>query len=161
MQSKLASSLFGLPQEWNDISEEEAEKLWREIVSLEENVLENSTSTELRNWAVQLLCYVYPRLQMQDKAEELAKTMPNVYQCREELFCAVSQGTKRFHRMQDAIKEHLDCLLIGIAGINMCLDDGRMPYTTEEEIELYKKVIEILNVVIEDDNYGFFRSRMS
>ena len=83
-------------QETDTISDEHYEKLLQEVVSLEENVLENSKDTELRHSAIQLLCYAYPKLNMPEKAESLANTMPYAHQCREDLLVSVSDKTKRY-----------------------------------------------------------------
>ena len=156
LYNELAHALFSSPQELRTIPDENHTELLQEVVSLEEYVLENSKDTELRFSAIQLLCYVYPKLKMSDKAETLAKTMPYAHQCKEELLVSVSDKTNRYRYQQDAILTHLQLMLSGIAYNCAPLDDNRKPYTAEEMILLNKKVIDILNIIFEDKNYGFF-----
>ncbi len=92
LSHELASALYCSPQETDTISDEHYEKLLQEVVSLEENVLENSKDTELRHSAIQLLCYAYPKLNMPEKAESLANTMPYAHQCRRSACICIRQN---------------------------------------------------------------------
>ena len=161
LQNELGYALYSLPQEMEPISDEDYKKLLDEIISLEESVLENSKDIELQHSAIQLLCYVYGQLKMKEKAEMLAHTMPSMYQCKEELLVSVFDGTKRFHQQQDTISMHLDSLLLGMTCNAAPLDDNTRPYTTEEMILLNKKVIDILNILFEDKNYGFYGQKLA
>ena len=139
LSHELASALYCSLQETDTISDEHYEKLLQEVVSLEENVLENSKDTELRHSAIQLLCYAYPKLNMPEKAESLANTMPYAHQCREDLLVSVSDKTKRYRYQQEAILTHLQLMLSGITFNCAPLDDNTKPYTLEELILLNKK----------------------
>ena len=161
LSHELASALFSSPQEMDTISGANYEKLLQEVASLEENVLENSKDMELRYGAIQLLCYVYPKLKMPEKAENLANTMPYAHQCREELLVSVSDKTKRYRYQQDATLTHLQLMLSGITCNCAPLDDNIKPYTPEESILLNTKVIDILNIIFEDKDYGFFSQKIA
>lgn len=154
--NELAYALYSSPQETETLSEEEYKKLLDEAVSIEESVLANSLETELKHSAIRLLCYAYPSLEMWDKAENLAATMPYINQCRETLLVSVSKGSKRFRYMQNSMLANIELLLTGITCNNAPLDDKAKPYTTEEMILLNKKAIDILNILFEDKKYGTF-----
>lgn len=158
LSSELAFALYGLSSETDNISDDERQAQFREIVSLEEDVLTNSKDTALRYDATQLLCYAYKELDMMEKAEELAHTMPHTHQCCENLLVSISEKTKRYRRMQQAFLLHLQQTLLGITCNCAPLDDGSRPYTLEETITLNKKAIEILNTVFEDGDYGTLHS---
>ena len=154
--NELAYALYCSPQEMEQVSEEENNQLLEEIISLEEYVLEHSKDNELRYSATSLLCQVYAQLHQMDKAELLANTMPSMNQCKEEILSLLYQGTKRFRQVQGTMFLHLELLLSKLTHNSAPLDDNTRPYTTEEMIVLNKKVIDILNVLFEDKNYGFF-----
>lgn len=158
LSSELAYALYGLPSEIKHISEDERQAQFREIVALEEDVLTNSKDTALRYDATQLLCYAYKELNLAEKAEVLAQTMPHTHQCYENLLVSISDKTKRYRRMQQAFLLHLQQTLLGITCNDAPLDDGTRPYTTEECITLNKKAIDILNIVFEDGDYGTLHS---
>lgn len=156
LMDELAGALYCSPQEMEEISDEEHEKLLQEVASLEEYVHENTKDAELRYSAISLLCFVYPQLKMADKAEKLAKTMPYAHQCRESLLVSVSEKTKQYRYKQDAILTYLGQIILEINTIGNPLDDNTEPYTPEEKVLLHKKVIDILNIIFEDKNYGFY-----
>ena len=158
LSNALAFALYGLPSEVESISPDERQAHFREIVTLEEAVLANSKDTALRYDATQLLCYAYKELNMTDKAEALALTMPHTHQCCENLLVSISDKTNRYRRMQQAFLLHLQQTLLGITCNCAPLDDGNRPYTLEETIVLNKKAIEILNIVFEDGDYGTLHS---
>ncbi len=159
--NELAYALYCSPQEKEQVSEEENIQLLEEIISLEEYVLEYSKDDELRYSATWLLCQIYAQLGQMDKAESLANTMPSMNQCKEEILSLLYTGTKRFSQVQDTILLHLELLLSKLTHNSAPLDDNTRPYTTEEMILLNKKVIDILNILFEDKNYGFFRQTMA
>ena len=154
--NELAYALYCSPQEIEQISEEENNLLLEEIVSLEQYVLEHSKDNELTYSATWLLCQVYTQLGQMDKAEAFANSMPSMNQCKEEILCLLYQGTKRFRQVQDTILLHLELLLSKLTYNSAPLDDNTRPYTIEEQILLNKKVIDILDILFEDKNYGFF-----
>lgn len=158
LSSELAYALYGLPSEVDNIPDDERQAQFREIVALEEDVLTNSKDTALRYDATQLLCYAYKELDMAEKAESLAQTMPHTHQCYENLLVSISDKTKRYRRMQQAFLLHLQQTLLGITCNGAPLDDGTRPYTLEETITLNKKAIDILNIVFEDGDYGTLHS---
>lgn len=158
LSSELAYALYGLPSEIESMTDDERQAQFREIVALEEDVLTNSKDTALRYDATQLLCYAYKELDMVEKAEALAQTMPHTHQCYENLLVSISDKTKRYRRMQQAFLLHLQQTLLGITCNCAPLDDGTRPYTLEETIVLNKKAIEILNIVFEDGDYGTLHS---
>lgn len=160
--NELAYALFCLPQETGSyICDDRYIELREEIISLEETVLDNSKDTELRHSAISLLCKVYGILNLTDKAEALAGTMPSIYSCKEELLASLLKGTKRFKQQQDNIFSYLELLLMKLSYNNAPLDDGARAYTAEEMILLNEKVIDILNVVFEYKNYGFFAQKVA
>lgn len=158
LSSALAYALYGLPSEIKGMTDDERQAHFREIIALEEDVLTNSKDTALRYDATQLLCYAYTELNMSEKAEALAQTMPHTHQCYENLLVSISDKTKRYRRMQQAFLLHLQQTLLGITCNCAPLDDGTRPYTLEETIVLNKKAIEILNIVFEDGDYGTLHS---
>lgn len=162
LMNELAYAIFCSPQETGSfIGDEKYIGLTKEIISLEETVLENSKDTETRHSAIQLLCQIYGILNMTDKAKLLADTMPSVYSCKEELLASLQKGTKRFRQIQDNIFSYLELLLMKPGYNNAPLDDGTRAYTAEEMILLNKKVIDILNIIFEDRNYGFFSQKVA
>ena len=159
LSHELASALYCSPQETDTISDEHYEKLLQEVVSLEENVLENSKDTELRHSAIQLLCYAYPKLNMPEKSGKSCKynALCSSVQRRSACICIRQNQTIQISAGRNLT--HLQLMLSGITFNCAPLDDNTKPYTPEELILLNKKVIDILNIIFEDKNYGFLSKK--
>lgn len=138
-------------------NKEKRDTLTQETIDLGEKILEISTDTEIRNSATQLLCYTYPDANQINKAVELANKMPNRYVTCEQLLKHIYKGDRRF----DLIRDDL-CALISDLCHDMLyncapLDDGSRPYSAKERVIIHKKYIDIMNIIFEDGNLGFFR----
>jgi hypothetical protein len=58
-------------------------ELINEAIALSERVLLNSTSEKLRSTTKANLCFLYLKVNEDEKAIKLAKTLPHVWECRE------------------------------------------------------------------------------
>ena len=137
------------------------ESITHEIIEHCEKILNESTDSEIRNSATVLLSKCYPDINQLDKAIELATKMPNKYFTRERLLRNIYKGTKRFELLRDdlwcTITDLYNNLLFNCAP----LDDGCKPYTTKELILIHQKYFDIMNILFEDGNFGFFRDQLS
>lgn len=152
---ELAYALDGYYDGLNLEDAEREQKAW-EVVGLLEDVLGTSTDTTLRNDATQLLVYRYCGLGKPEKAQVLAESMPYMHQCREALMAYPLRGSAYYQHTRELISSHLDELLMHLTD-NSKLDDGLIAFSTEEQIELHKKKLALMDLIIDDGNYGFFR----
>ena len=142
------------------LDDAQREEKVREIFGILEDVLAHSTDSPLRHDAAQLLVYCYCELGKPEKAQELAQTMPYMHQCREELMAYPLRGTAYYRQTRRLICRHLDELLMHLED-NAVLDDGTVVFSAEEQIELRKKKLALIELLIDDGNYGFFRQTYS
>ena len=140
--------------------ENEVNELRKEVIYLGEKILAESTDDDCRHSAIQLLCYTYPKIGETEKAVELAKKMPTTCLSHENLLQSIYTGDKRYRIYQDCMMSGLDDLFHDMH-YNNPLDDGSYPHTTEELILIYKKSISIIEIMIEDGNYGLMNQRIS
>ncbi|MBE6810800.1 MAG: helix-turn-helix transcriptional regulator [Ruminococcaceae bacterium] len=135
--------------------------LTEEIIIWGEKILNESTDTNIRNHAIQLLCFTYPNVNQTDKAVELADKMPCIYLSREHLLKRIFKGTMQFDLVRDIlwtdISDLYNCMLYNSGS----LDDGSRPYTVKENIKIYQKYLDIMNIFFEDGNFGFFREMIA
>jgi len=132
-----------------------------ETIKLGEKILAECTDDNYRQSAIQLLCYTYPKIGETEKAVELAKKMPTTCLSYENLLANIYSGTKRFTQKRFNIFQEIGDLILDITTNNAPLDEEIMPYTLEELIIIYKKSIEIIQVIFDDGNYGFYRQHLS
>ena len=133
----------------------------KEVISIGEKILAECTDDDCRHTAIQLLCYTYPKMGETEKAIELAEKMPTGCLSRENLLGSIYSGDKGFEQKRLNIFQEIGSLILDITCNTAPLDDGSKPYTTEELIIIYKKALEILEIIFDDGNYGFYRQNMS
>jgi transcriptional regulator with XRE-family HTH domain len=150
---------------WKERDDQETEdkrtEMTNEVISLGEKILAGCTDDDLRHHAIQILCYTYPDVGETEKAVELAKKMPVTCLSSQNLLSYIYSGNKRFEIRRSNLLENIGSLILDMTCNSAPLDDGSRPHTTEELILIRKKVIAILGIMIEDENYGFYRQTMA
>ena len=155
MMFDLMACIWRVRDEPQNLSEREM--MTKEVIELGEKILEYCSDTEIRNSAVQLLCFTYPEIGEKDKAIAIAEKMPNRYLTKNKLLSIIYQGTKRFEQQRDNLFESFENLYSEMLFNNAPLDDNRYPYTNKEMVLIYNKYLSIMDIVFEDKNYGFIR----
>ena len=140
---------------------ENYESITYEIIEFCEKILNESTDNEIRNSAIMLLCRSYPNVNQTDKAIELAAKMPDKYLTRESLLRGIYKGTQRFELLRDHLWSTITDLYHDMLFNCAPLDNGSRPYTTKELILIHQKYFDIMNILFEDGNFGFFRNQLS
>lgn len=130
--------------------------LLQEGISLGEKILEECTSDKVRHNTINSLCSLYEEKGESEKAIALAEKMPSIFSSAENLLSNIYTGSKRL--------DHIKCKLIAIFGmvyndlwrITESTEEGTHPYTNQECIQILEKYPAIMDIVVEDKNYGFF-----
>ena len=136
---------------------DERDALTQEVISLGESIIAGCTDTEIRNRAIQLLCYTYPELNQSEKAIELANQMPDRYLTRESLLSSIYRGTERFEIIRENLYDDINSLYCNMLYNNAPLDNGQKPFSNEEMIEINKKFLTIMDILFENGDFGFYR----
>lgn len=137
---------------------EKRDEMTAEVISIGEKILSECTDTNLRYSAVQLLCYTYPGAGEEEKAIRLANELPDL--TKSDMLVSIYRGTKMFDLKRDMLHSFISDLYLKLHFYNTALDGGSMAFTTEEEIEIFKKYFAIMEILFEDGNYGFFRQEI-
>lgn len=131
-----------------------------EIITLSEKILAECTDDNLRYWSIQRLCTAYASMGEIEKAASFAKKMPNTTQG--DMITETLKGTRKFNHIQTQIANGADNVLnfIELLMHGSAFDDGTKPYNSDERIELYHKIIDIINILIEKGSFGDFNYRL-
>ena len=159
MMSLLMSDLLRLRNEPENA--DKRDEMTREVVRIGEKILAECSVDTIRHGAIQILCYTYSDIGEEEKAVELANKIPHSYLSRDRLLANIYSGTKRFDIMRHNIFRHIDNLILDMTCNSAPLDDGSTPYSTEELIVINKKAIALIELMIEDGNYGFMQQNMA
>ena len=108
-------------------------------------VLDNCTDNAIRNWVNGSIIYAYKHNGQVDKAVELAKQLPNYYYSSQDVLRACLEGKE--------LLEHVQHMMIVLAyefwySIRQIRDN----YTSEEQIELFRKSNAIYDTIYETDD---------
>ncbi|MCL2445580.1 MAG: helix-turn-helix domain-containing protein [Oscillospiraceae bacterium] len=67
------------------------------------------------------------------------------------------KGTKRFELLRQKLFDNITDMMTGLAYNCAVLDDGGRPYTAEEMIVNNQKMIDLIHLLFDDGNIGFYR----
>lgn len=141
--------------------EDDARKeMTQEMIRLGEKILETCTEEEIRHATVQTLCIIYPETGETERPLALAEKMPGAYHDRDSLlryiYTGANMGGKRFEHIRNEFTRTLEGLEYALCYNNAPLEDGSRPYTDEEMVLLREKFFRIMEILFEDQNYGFY-----
>lgn len=134
---------------------EEALKLTNESIKLGEKILAECTDDKLRSWAVGQLCRAYssPEAGMTEKAIELAEKLPHTMFTRESILAQLYDGEKKNKQLRENMLKSFTDLIVNI-------ESYRKNSGIEKDIAISKKIITLIEVMVEDGNYGHFGKQM-
>ena len=133
-----------------------AEKNLHKCIAYAQRILEGCKDEESRDSANQILCLSYDRLGENEKAIEIARRMPTMSVCRESLLTIVSKDRAKLESRQTEIFMLLQGLCMSLDCCNVKFEDGTFAYNPTEEAALAQKIIDLLDVLFEEKDYGFF-----
>jgi hypothetical protein len=129
----------------------------KETLYFGEKILAECNDDNCRHQAIYCLCEIYSKNGENEKAEKLAMKMPYAHVSRNELLTRIYTGDKKHTQIRDNIYNSIWDLNTNMKFIiHYPLDNGHNPYTAQERIILHKKFIEIINIIFDDGNYGYF-----
>ena len=140
----------------------EQRKLFRqESITLGEKILNSCTQDEIRNDAVQILCFSYRDMGENEKAKALARKMPHMVVCRESLMSHIATGDEKLSAKQREMYLYVQFLETRICYMDTKMDNGEWRYSDKENSMLRDKAISLLDVIFEDGNYGFYHGHLA
>jgi len=132
------------------------EKNLHKCIHYAQKILEGCKEEQSRAGANQILCLSYDRLGENEKALKIAQSMPSMSVCRESLLSIVSKDRARFESRQTEAFMLLQSLCVLLDTCNTKFEDGTFAYNAMEEAALAQKIIDLLDVLFEEKDYGFF-----
>ena len=132
------------------------EKNLHKCIHYAQKILEGCKEEQSRAGANQILCLSYDRLSENEKALKIAQSMPSMSVCRESLLSIVSKDRAKLESRQTEIFMLLQGLCVSLDCCNMKFEDGTFAYNAMEEAALAQKIIDLLDVLFEEKDYGFF-----
>ena len=149
---KYISELFNDPNYPDEPLGEEVHK--NEIFKLCENVLENCTIQKIRYSAMSILSTLYTNDGLIDKAKEMCEQFPEsvyntVSEQYEQLYCRCDDD-KYIEFTKKNLRHTTNHLINKIRNLGMFAMQ-----TPEEKIQAFKKCLRLIELIYDDDDYGF------
>lgn len=134
---------------------ENRDSLLQEGISLGEKILEECTIDKDRHNAIRCLCSLYAEKGEIEKAIALAETMPSLFSSAENLLSNIYTGSKRIEYIACKLSA-IFCMVYNDLWLITEPPEEDCPYTNQEYIQILEKFPSIMDIVIEDKNYGLF-----
>lgn len=145
----------------NSLTSAERRKYADEVIRLGERILDLSLDDDLRQGAIQVLCFVLTDLGERKRALELAGRMSCMSCSQEFLLARIFDGDEG-----DRYSKRLLYYLIWFLSDEMVkpprrLDSGEPSYNEDEAALIRDKQIELLGLMLEKGDYNFFSGNLS
>ncbi|MHB1484234.1 MAG: helix-turn-helix domain-containing protein [Saccharofermentanales bacterium] len=127
-----------------------------EIIHLGNRILEESTDSQSRYSAIQLLCFSYISLKDYAKATEYANMLPVYSVTSNALLEAIYKGDQLLHHTQNNIQQHIDDIWLSVSRMLRSKE-----YAPDEKIHAWQTVIKFFETLYEDGDMGFYHCRIS
>lgn len=138
----------------------EKDSLLQEGILLGEKILEECTSDTLRHNAIRSLCTLYAENGETEKAIALAEKMPSLFSSAENLLSGIYTGSKLTEHIQCKLSTLFCMVYNDLWRITEPSEDGTSAYTNRECIQILEKYPAIMDILMEDKNYGLFTIQM-
>ena len=145
-----------------EVTGDEKDDFRRQAIALGERLLESCTKDHIRHSAIQILCFAYRDIGEEEKARELARSMPNMSVSQEMLLPDLLDGTDGYQAQHNLVFNLVQFLGNQLGGaMNYKLDTGEWAYTNEEIAVLREKRIAFYELFFEDGDFGFYHTKLS
>lgn len=143
----------------NDDGNAKAEEDCKKTIQYAEKIAEECPDEKRRLLAKQVLCMAYYKLGEEKKAIDIALKLPSMNSCTENMLCEVSNGKNKVEFNQ--IRAF--CLLMWlfqsmVINSRVQFADGSYNVTELEQLEILQKFEDILYVMFEKQDFGFFHT---
>ncbi|MDY0139117.1 MAG: helix-turn-helix transcriptional regulator [Candidatus Izemoplasmatales bacterium] len=133
---------------------EEGKKYQKETIELANYILEKCLIDEYRYHAMQTLVLVYKWQHQFDKAKEIAYKMPSMWSSKEYILTNSLKGDELFSHLQENIGKGIEWFCFTIKQLS---DE----YTDGSKSKVLLKFVELLNIIFENKDFGFYNERLS
>ena len=127
-----------------------------ETVKYAEKILDECTDPNYRLTAAECMCRYYKRIGDMDRMYNTVRQFPNITDCRRLVLANLLDGSERIEASQSFMFVDLLQFMASRMTLNFNTDEGKPFYTDDEVAELMKKRIELLALLFERGDYGFY-----
>ena len=132
-------------------------KDYKEVFELCNRILAECTDSNIRYEATDILATAFGYAGKNEEMLKLANEMPKSHLSYENFMLYHWKGNEGFAEMQEYIHFLINSLLASIDRAYLyCFDNGKLAYSKEENIELCKLQVKLLEVLFPNKDYQYF-----
>lgn len=150
IMSSLSSCLFNLGE-----TDEEKRQNNQEVIVLCESILQGSTDDSIRQYAMQLLCYTYPKFNQKDKAMQIAQSLPNYFVTANELLKPVISEDEKINHLHGNLYSLIQLVARNIEDLFIYTKNN------SEKIAILESLLKIYQGFFDQEDYYFFHCYMT
>ena len=124
-----------------------------EILTLCKRIMDDGGDT-MKYGTIQTMALTYFRSDDEVNAKLMIGKLPSMYCTETVMMPNVTSGDERIHAMMMRIFESCEILSTAISNLAAVVD-------ISEKIRIYQKAIDVLQIVYDDGNYGFYNHRIA
>ncbi len=132
------------------------EETKKEAISINERILKECTDDNIRYGVIQMLAYDYDSIGEKEKAIKTACKLPSTLVTSDMLLGRIYEGEEKISQLKTNIECFCDYITSDITNYARAKHDGDM----QNQIALYKKAINIYELIYENGDYGFYNTRI-
>lgn len=141
----------------NNITDEEKQKNLRESIAINERILEDCTDNEIRDGVLQKLAFSYKDIGEKEKAVLTARKLDSMYCTWDQVLTHIYEGDELYKLLVSNISSYIDLL----TGTLTHLGWSKYKDDLNKKIKLYKKAVDIIDLIWENGDYGFYNCRLA
>ena len=135
-------------------------KFIEEATALCERILEDCTEESMRQSAINILCYNYPRLGRTEDALRLANQMPEMLLSKEPLLFHIYKGEEKIAQAQKNLLSMID-MSAGLIWVLASNELQGKELSIEDKIKFIKTAINLFQLVLDGDENSLLSRRIS
>jgi Predicted transcriptional regulators len=125
-----------------------------EILSLGERILDDCSDDTLRHGTIQTMALTYFKSGDEINAKKMIQKLPSMYCTETVMMPNITSGDERIHATMMKIFESGEVLSTAISNFAEFVKPT-------EKIRIYQKAIQVLDLIYDDGNYGFYNHRIA
>jgi transcriptional regulator with XRE-family HTH domain len=138
-------------------TDEEKQKNLRESIAINERILEDCTNDEIRDGVLQKLTFCYKDIGEKGKAVVVARKLAYMYCSSNQVLTHIYEGEELYGLLVNNAIAYIDLL----TGTLTHLGWSKYQNDLNKKIKVYKKAVDIIELIWEDGDYGFYNCRLA
>ena len=138
-------------------TDEEKQKNLRESIVINERILDDCIDDGIRDGVLQKLAFCYKDVGEKEKAVATARKLAYMYCSSDQVLTHIYEGEELYELLVNNVRAYIDLLTGTLTQLGWSKYQGDL----NKRIKAYKKAVDIIELMWEDGDYGFYNGRLA